>query len=202
MIVIGLTGSIGMGKTTTAMLFADEGVAVLDSDKVVHALYENEAVHLIEKAFPRTTANGAVDRRKLSEALQRNPANFTRLEAIVHPLVQEKQRAFLEKASGENRLFALLDIPLLFETGAESRVDTVVVVTCDPDIQRQRVLLRPGMTEQKLDMILARQMPDDEKRRRADFIVDTGKGIEEARLQVKTVLRNLASYIGHGEKNA
>lgn len=202
MIVIGLTGSIGMGKTTTAKLFAEEGVPVLDSDEVVHALYRAEAVGLIETAFPGTTVSGAVDRQKLGEVLRENPANFGKLEAIVHPLVRQKQEAFLAKAGEEARQFALLDIPLLFETGAEERVDKIVVVSCAPEIQRQRVLSRPGMTEQKFEMILARQMPDAEKRKRADFVIDTGNGVEAARDQVRGILQRLAAGSGHGENNA
>lgn len=202
MIVIGLTGSIGMGKTTTAKLFAEEGVPVLDSDEVVHALYRAEAVGLIETAFPGTTVSGAVDRQKLGEVLRENPANFGKLEAIVHPLVRQKQEAFLAKAREEALQFALLDIPLLFETGAEERVDKIVVVSCAPDIQRQRVLSRPGMTEEKFEMILARQMPDAEKRQRADFVIDTGNGVEAARDQVRGILQRLAAGSGHGENNA
>lgn len=202
MIVIGLTGSIGMGKTTTAKLFAGEGVPVLDSDEVVHGLYRAEAVPLIEAAFPGTTVSGAVDRQKLGEVLRQNPANFSRLEEIVHPLVRGRQEAFLAQAKKEDRQFALLDIPLLFETGAESRVDKVVVVSCAPEIQRERVLSRPGMTEEKFEMILARQMPDAEKRRRADFIVDSGNGVEAARDQVREILQKLAAESRRGEMNA
>lgn len=193
MIVIGLTGSIGMGKTTTARLFAEEGVPVLDSDEVVHELYRAEAVPLIEAAFPGTTVSSMVDRQKLGDILRQNPANFTRLEEIVHPLVRKKQEAFLAQARKDDRPFALLDIPLLFETGAESRVDKVVVVSCAPEIQRERVLSRPGMTEEKFDMILARQLPDAEKRRRADFIIDSGNGVEAARDQVKEILQKLGA---------
>ncbi|QCL94962.1 dephospho-CoA kinase [Agrobacterium tumefaciens] len=202
MIVIGLTGSIGMGKTTTAKLFAGEGVPVLDSDEVVHGLYRAEAVPLIEAAFPGTTVSGTVDRQKLGEVLRQNPANFSRLEEIVHPLVRGRQEAFLEQARKEDRQFALLDIPLLFETGAESRVDKVVVVSCAPEIQRERVLSRLGMTEEKFEMILARQMPDAEKRRRADFIVDSGNGVEAARDQVREILQKLAAESRRGETNA
>jgi dephospho-CoA kinase len=202
MIVIGLTGSIGMGKTTTAKLFAEEGVPVLDSDEVVHGLYRAEAVPLIEAAFPGVTVSGAVDRQKLGEVLRQNPANFSRLEEIVHPLVRGRQEAFLAQARKEDRQFALLDIPLLFETGAESRVDKVVVVSCAPEIQRERVLSRPGMTEEKFEMILARQMPDAEKRRRADFIVDSGNGVEAARDQVREILQKLAAESRRGEMNA
>ncbi|EHJ96727.1 MULTISPECIES: dephospho-CoA kinase [Rhizobium/Agrobacterium group] len=202
MIVIGLTGSIGMGKTTTAKLFAAEGIPVLDSDAVVHDLYSAEAVPMIEAAFPGTTISGTVDRLELGNILRENPANFSKLEAIVHPLVRERQEAFLRKAREENQNFAVLDIPLLFETGAETRVDKVVVVSCAPEIQRQRVLSRPGMTEEKFEMILARQMPDAEKRRRADFIIDSGNGVEAARDQVREILQRLSAGSGNGEKNA
>jgi dephospho-CoA kinase len=202
MIVIGLTGSIGMGKTTTAKLFAGEGVPVLDSDEVVHGLYRAEAVPLLEAAFPGTTVSGVVDRQKLGEVLRQNPANFGKLEEIVHPLVRKRQEAFLAAARKEDRQFALLDIPLLFETAAESRVDKVVVVSCAPEIQRERVLSRPGMTEEKFEMILARQMPDAEKRRRADFIVDSGNGVEAARDQVREILQRLADQSRRGETNA
>jgi len=202
MIVIGLTGSIGMGKTTTAKLFAAEGIPVLDSDAVVHDLYSAEAVPMIEATFPGTTISGTVDRLELGNILRENPANFSKLEAIVHPLVRERQEAFLRKAREENQNFAVLDIPLLFETGAETRVDKVVVVSCAPEIQRQRVLSRPGMTEEKFEMILARQMPDAEKRRRADFIIDSGNGVEAARDQVREILQRLSAGSGNGEKNA
>ncbi|MBP2572716.1 dephospho-CoA kinase [Agrobacterium tumefaciens] len=202
MIVIGLTGSIGMGKTTAAKLFAGEGVPVLDSDEVVHGLYRTEAAPLIEAAFPGTTVSGVVDRQKLGDVLRENPANFGRLEQIVHPLVRKRQEAFLAAAREDDRQFALLDIPLLFETGAESRVDKVVVVSCAPEIQRERVLSRPGMTEEKFEMILARQTPDAEKRRRADFIVDSGSGVEAARDQVREILQKLAAESRRGEMNA
>lgn len=202
MIVIGLTGSIGMGKTTTAKLFAGEGVPVLDSDEVVHGLYRTEAAPLIEAAFPGTTVSGVVDRQKLGDVLRENPANFGRLEEIVHPLVRKRQEAFLAAARKDDRQFALLDIPLLFETGAESRVDKVVVVSCAPEIQRERVLSRPAMTEEKFEMILARQTPDAEKRRRADFIVDSGSGVEAARDQVREILQKLAAESRRGEMNA
>ncbi|MFK0386093.1 dephospho-CoA kinase [Agrobacterium sp. NPDC090273] len=202
MLVIGLTGSIGMGKTTTAGLFAREGVAVLDSDRVVHDLYRDEAVALIEAAFPGSTGEGGVDRVRLGELLKENPANFKKLENIVHPLVQKKQQEFLQSSRDQGREFALLDIPLLFETGAERRVDTVVVTTCDADVQRERVLSRPGMTPEKFELILSRQMPDAEKRRRADFIIDAGHGIEAAHGRVKEILSDLAEKRDAGKKDA
>lgn len=196
MITIGLTGSIGMGKSTTAKLFEEEGVAVCDSDAIVHQLYSAEAVPLIEEAFPGATQNGSVNRQRLAEILRGNPANFERLERIVHPLVHKRQQAFLTKSKESGFEFALLDIPLLFETGAQDRVNTVVVVSCGPEIQKKRVMARAGMTEDKFRMILERQMPDAEKRRRADFVIDTGKGMSDARLQVKAVLATLKSSLG------
>ncbi len=192
MIVIGLTGSIGMGKTTTAKLFADEGVPVCDSDAVVHDLYRSEAVSPIAVAFPQAVQEGRVNRDILSHILRENPAQFSVLESIVHPLVRSKQDAFVAEHKQNGEAVALLDIPLLFETKAESRVDVVVVASCSPEIQRERVLSRPGMTEGKFAMILSRQMPDVDKRRKADFIIDTGRGIEDARTQVRSVLRALS----------
>lgn len=191
MIVIGLTGSIGMGKTTTAALFAEEGVPVNDADQVVHDLYRGEAVTPIAEIFPEAVVEGVVDRQKLSENLAKNPAKFRDLEAVVHPLVRLKEKEFLRQQRDQKQPLVLLDIPLLFETGAENRVDKIVVVSCGPDVQRQRVLARPGMSEEKFNLILSRQMPDAEKRARADYVVDTGHGIDKAREQVKTILKEL-----------
>ncbi|MDR6103735.1 dephospho-CoA kinase [Agrobacterium larrymoorei] len=192
MIVIGLTGSIGMGKTTTARLFAEEGVPVCDSDALVHELYETDAIAPIAAVFPKTVREGKVDRAILSQMLRENPAQFSVLENIVHPLVRARQDAFILEQRAKGMAVALLDIPLLFETKAETRVDVVVVVSCAPDIQRERVLSRPGMTEAKFAMILARQMPDADKRRKADFVIDTGRGIEDAKAQVRSVLQALS----------
>jgi dephospho-CoA kinase len=200
MMVIGLTGSIGMGKTTTAELFAAEGVPVHDADRVVHDLYRGEATGAIEAAFPGTVIGGEVDRGKLAENLAKNPANFKRLESIVHPLVQMRQREFLDKQRKAGMPFVLLDIPLLFETGADAQVDAVVVASCDEKIQRRRVLDRPGMTQAKLDLILSRQLPDAEKRARADFIVDTGISIDDARRQVQAILATLRAHSSQSEK--
>lgn len=191
MIVLGLTGSIGMGKTTTARLFAEEGVPVHDADAAVHALYEGEAVAAIEAAFPGTTANGKVDREKLSRCVVGDSAALKRLEAIVHPLVRKSEQRFLADAERRGAPVAVLDIPLLFETGGESRVDAVAVVSASADIQRERVMARSGMTAEKFEALLAKQMPDDEKRRRADFVVDSGHGIEPARAQVREILRRV-----------
>lgn len=191
MIVIGLTGSIGMGKSTTAKMFADAGISVNDSDRVVHELYRGKAVIPIEAAFPGSVRNGEVDRSELSRNLAKNPANFKLLESIVHPLVRERELAFLEAARESAADMVVLDIPLLYETGAERRVDVVVVVSCDPEIQRKRVLERPGMTPEKFEMILGRQVPDAEKRRRADYVIDTGRGLDAARKQVQDIIETL-----------
>ena len=191
MIVVGLTGSIGMGKTTTADMFAALGVPVHSSDAAVHALYRGRAAPLIEAAFPGSVENGAVDREALSRHVIGRPEAIARLEAIVHPLVLEAQVAFLEREKAAP--LVLLDIPLLFETGGETRCDKVAVVTAPADIQRRRVLARPGMTVQKFEAILARQMPDAEKRRRADFVIDTGSGLEPARRAVTAIVRTLSA---------
>lgn len=191
MIRLGLTGSIGMGKSTTAQMFRDEGVPVIDADDIVHELYRGEAVAQIEKAFPGTTNANGVDRGRLSGALAVNPAGFKMLEKIVHPLVWRKEREALEQFEREGAPVVVLDIPLLYENGADDRVHKVVVVTADEAVQRARVLDRPGMTEEKFQMILSRQMPDSEKRRRADFIIDTGHGFDRARQRVREILAEL-----------
>jgi len=193
MFVLGLTGSIGMGKSTTAAFFADEGVPVYDSDAAVHRLYEGEATPLIEAAFPGATEGGKVDRTRLSQMVLGDATAIKRLEAIVHPLVAKARDGFLGEAARKGAAVALLDVPLLYETGGEANCDAVVVVTAPADVQRARSLQRPGMTEAKLDAILARQMPDAEKRRRADFIVDTSQGFDAARDQVREILRRLAT---------
>lgn len=188
MIVLGLTGSIGMGKSTTAEMFQALGVPVNDADAVVHDLYRGAAAARIEAAFPGSTKNGVVDRAALSAALAKHPDGFKTLEAIVHPLVREREQAFLEKARQLRAPLVVLDIPLLYETGGEGRVDAVAVVTCDPDIQRARVLARPGMTPEKFTMILSRQMPDHEKRARANYVIDTGHGLDAARQRVEEIV--------------
>jgi dephospho-CoA kinase len=198
MIVIGLTGSIGMGKSTTATMFADEGVPVHDADRTVHLLYAGDAAPLIESAFPGTTRDGAVDRARLAEHVVGNPEALKRLEAIVHPLVRAAERGFLEKAEASGAKVAVLDIPLLFETGGDERVDAVVVVTAPPAVQRERVLSR-GVPPEKFETLLARQMPDAEKRRRADFIVDSSRGIEPARAQVRAILEQVAKMRRAGD---
>jgi dephospho-CoA kinase len=193
MIILGLTGSIGMGKSTAAQMFADLGVPVNDADAVVHALYRGEAVAPIEAVFPGATVAGAVDRRELSRQLSENPALFKTLEAIVHPLVRKAERAFLARHRAEKSPLVLLDIPLLFETKAENRVDAVVVVTCDPATQKDRVMKRPGMTEEKFALILSRQVPDAEKRAKADYIIDTSGELDSTRAQVAAIVRQVTS---------
>jgi dephospho-CoA kinase len=193
MFILGLTGSLGMGKSVTARFFAEQGVPVHDADAVVHRLYEGEAAAAIEAAFPGTTAGGKVDRDKLAARVLGDGAALKRLEAIVHPLVQEAERRLLAEAEARGEKVAVLDIPLLFETGGEKRVDAVVVVSAPPEVQRARVLERPGMTVEKLEAILAKQMPDDEKRRRADFIVDTSRGFEATRAEVRAILDAVAT---------
>jgi dephospho-CoA kinase len=192
MLVVGLTGSIGMGKSTAARFFAEFGVPVLDADAVVHKLYEGEAVPAIEAAFPGTTSPAGVDRRKLSAAVVNNPEAMKRLETIVHPMLRSHQQAFLADAEASGAPVAVLDVPLLFETGGDKRVDAVVVVTTSPEIQRERILARDDMTPDKLDAILARQMPDADKRARADFLVDTSHGLEPVRDRIGDILAQVA----------
>lgn len=201
MIVLGLTGSIGMGKSTTAALFAARGVPVYEADAAVHRLYAGRAAPLIEAAFPGTTKDGVVDRGLLGGRVLGRPEAIAKLEAIVHPLVRAEETAFLAAARKTLAAVAVLDVPLLFETGGEARVDATVVVTADPGIQRARVLARPGMTEDKLDAILARQMPDAEKRRRAHFLIDTGRGLEAAGAQVDAILRAVSQMSGKGTRD-
>lgn len=189
MIVLGLTGSVGMGKSATAKMFREEGVPVFDADAAVHRLYEGKAAPLIEAAFPGTTLNGRVDRERLSAKVVGDPDALKRIESIVHPLVREMRREFLAKAKASGAKVALLDIPLLFETESGAPVDKVVVVSAPAEVQKKRVLAREGMTEEKFQAILARQMPDAEKRRRADFIVDTSHGFDAARENVRAILR-------------
>lgn len=178
MLLVGLTGSIGMGKSTVAGRFRELGVPVVDADAVVHELYENEAVEPIEAAFPGATADGKVDRAKLSQALLADPSGFKRLERIVHPMVQAKERAYLKQHAEAGAALAVLEIPLLMEGNGDTRVDVSVVVSAPYEVQKQRVLARPGMSEEKFAQILSRQVPDEEKRRRADFVVDTGQPVE------------------------
>ena len=190
MIVLGLTGSIGMGKSTTTAMFAAQGAVVWNADDAVHALYApgGAAVGPIGEAFPGAVVDGAVDRGRLAEALGRDETAFRRLEAIVHPLVAAGRQADLEAARASGVRLAVLDIPLLFETDGDRAVDAVVVVTAPAGVQRDRVLSRPGMTVERFEAILARQTPDAEKRRRADFVVDTGAGLDAARARVAEIV--------------
>lgn len=195
MIVLGLTGSIGMGKSTTAAMFADEGVLVWDADAAVHRLYAlgGAAVAPLAEAFPGAVVDGAVDRARLAEALGHDDGAFRRLEAIVHPLVAADRSQVLAAAKARGVRLAVIDVPLLFETEGEALVDAVVVATADAEVQASRVLARPGMTRERFDAILARQTPDAEKRTRADFLIDTGRGLDAARDQVRTVVGTVLS---------
>ena len=190
MIVLGLTGSIGMGKSTTAALFADEGALVWDADAAVHDLYARggAAVRAVEAAFPGVTGPEGIDRTKLAEALRADPDGYARLEAIIHPLVREHRADLMDRARAAGARLLVLDIPLLMETGADAEVDAVVVVTAPAEVQRERVLSRPGMTPERFAEILARQTPDAEKRARADFVIETHRGMDDARRQVRAVV--------------
>jgi dephospho-CoA kinase len=197
MLVIGLTGSIGMGKSTAAARFRELGIAVCDADAEVHKLYEGgPAVLAIEATFPGTTANGRVDRQKLAQVLIADPSQFARLEAIVHPMVHGAERDFLRAEMARGASMAVLEIPLLLEGGGHGRVDVVVVVSAPADLQRERVLARPGMSLEKLEQILARQLHDGEKRARADFVVDTGGTFAESAAQIDKIVESLQGRSG------
>lgn len=191
MLIVGLTGSIGMGKTTTANLFIKENIKVYDADAEVHKLYEGEAVPLVEAAFPNTTQNGKVNRQKLGSLVLGNKEKLKHLEALIHPLLAEKRKNFLEQSKADGQKFVVLDIPLLFETGADKHCDFIITVTTSAEEQRRRVLSRQNMTEQKFEEILTTQLPDAEKRRRSDFIIDTSNSIQDAHDQVKEVIEIL-----------
>ncbi|MBO6717139.1 MAG: dephospho-CoA kinase [Rhizobiaceae bacterium] len=193
MIILGLTGSIGMGKSTTARMFADEGIPVHDSDETVHRLYAGPAAAKIAAAFPGTVVGGKVDRQRLSAAVLDDPEALRKLGEIVHPLVRADQDAFVARHRAQKTPLIVLDIPLLFETGGTDRVDDILVVTASADVQKQRVMARPGMTPQKFAAILANQVSDREKRRNADFVIDTGAGMDAARDAVRHVIRTLRS---------
>lgn len=191
MIVLGLTGSIGMGKSTTAKMFAQADVPVHDSDEAVHRLYAGKAAPLIEVEFPGTVIDSVVDRKKLADIVLRDGSAMKRLEGIIHPLVRADADEFLARHRSQGAPVAVLDIPLLFETGGRDRVDLVVVVTASASVQQERVLARPGMTAEKFEAILARQVPDERKRERADYIVETGSGLDEARRQVEAIITDI-----------
>jgi dephospho-CoA kinase len=191
--VLCLTGSLGMGKSTAAKFFAECGVPVHDSDAVVHALYEGEAVPLIERAFPGSALDGKVDRKALGGMVLNDEAALARLEAIIHPLVTASRQKFLTEAAARGAPVVVVDIPLQFETEAESRCDAVVVVSAPAEMQRARAFGRPGMTEEKFAALLAKQIPDAEKRRRADFVVDSSQGFDHTRAQIRDILQNVAT---------
>lgn len=201
MLIIGLTGSIGMGKSTVAKRFQALGLAVCDADAEVHKLYAagGAAVAPIEAVFPGTTGLGGVDRGKLAQKLLGDPGGFKRLEAIVHPLVFQAEREFLRAEAARGAQMAVLEIPLLLEGGGEKRVDVVVVVSAPADVQRKRVLERPGMTPEKADQIIARQMPDADKRKRAHFVVDTGVTIPETEAEVDRIVALLRERVARGD---
>ncbi len=192
-VVLGLTGSIGMGKSTTAQIFRDLGVPVYDADAEVHALYAGAAIEPIRKLYPDVIVNGVVDRARLAKQVVGNLDELMRLEQLIHPLVRERQTDFLERARLQGHPLVVLDVPLLFETHGQANCDAVLVVTAPADVQRKRVLARPGMTDEKLRAILARQMPDAEKRARADFVVDTGRGLDVARVAIAAIVNRYAN---------
>ena len=194
MIVLGLTGSAAMGKSATAKMFAEEGVPVFDADSVVHRLYDGAAVAPVETAFPGVVVNGRIDRERLAARVFNDPAALKQLETIVHPLVRAEQDRFRREAEANGAPIAVLDIPLLFETGGDQRADAVVVVSAPADVQRARLLERPGMTVEKIEAMLARQMPDAEKRRRADFVIDTSRGFDAARADVRRILEQIRRH--------
>ena len=196
MLIIGLTGSVGMGKSTVAARFRERGIPVCDADALVHALYEGEAVAPIEAAFPGSTTDGKVDRQRLSALLLADPAGFKRLEGIVHPMVHQAELECLRAAEMSGATMAVLEVPLLLEAGKDKYCDVTVVVSASAEIQRERVLARPGMTAEKLEAVLRRQMPDADKRARADFVVDTGIAIAETLAQVDGLIDRLLGRRG------
>ncbi|MGE0024935.1 MAG: dephospho-CoA kinase [Hyphomicrobium sp.] len=197
MLVIGLTGSIGMGKSTVAGMLRARRIGVFDADAEVHRLYAGEATPLVEAAFPGTASDGKVDRAKLAAVLGQDAEKFRTLERIVHPMVAAAERRFLIETESRGDAIAVLEIPLLLEAGLDTRVDAVVVVSAPADVQRARVLERPGMTEARLDALLERQLSDEEKRRRADFVVDTGAALADTEAQVDAILATLKSKPAH-----
>lgn len=196
MLVIGLTGGIGMGKSAAAERFADHDIPVFNADACVHLLYEGDAVGPIEAAFPGVTRKGRVDRKLLSERIAGSPERLRQLEQVVHPLVIEAELDFLRAQEDKGAALAVLEIPLLFETGADARVDVTVVVSAPHDVQRARVLARPGMTADKLEHLLARQLPDAERRARADFVVDSGTRRQDMRIEIDRLIESLKSRKG------
>lgn len=196
MLVIGLTGGIGMGKSAAAEHFARAGISVFNADAHVHRLYEGEAVEAIEAEFPGVTREGRIDRKLLSEQVAGSPERLRQLERIVHPMVVEAEIEFLRAQERKGAQLAVLEIPLLFETGAETRVDVTVVLSAPHHVQRERVLARPGMTVDKLEHLLARQLPDAEKRARADFVVESGTGLADMQAKIDTLIESLRGREG------
>lgn len=196
MIVVGLTGSIAMGKSTAAAIFAAEGVPVFDADTAVHALYRGDEAQAIEAAFPGVLVSGAIDRERLSQRVLGDSAALARLENIVHPLVAKARQEFLRGALARTRPLVVVDIPLLFESGGEKSVDVIVVVSASEIVQKARALAREGMTLERFDRIIARQTPDQEKRRRAHMIIDTNGAVEATRAQLRGFLRSAAGMVG------
>lgn len=197
MLIIGLTGSIGMGKSTAARRFMANGIAVFDADAEVHRLYSAEAAPLIEVAFPGTVERGVVDRVKLAEAVVGDDKAMAVLEGIVHPLVRESERRFLAQEQAKGVDMAVLEIPLLFETGGDQLVDATIVVSAPAGVQRERVMAREGMTAEKFDRLIGAQMPDADKRQRADFVVDTSGPIEETGVEIDKLIESLRGREGH-----
>lgn len=194
MIILGLTGSIGMGKSTTAGFFADAGIAVYNADEAIHELYKSEPViQWFKQNFPKCLTDGQIDREKLSQEIIADPEKLELLEKYIHPLVREKEKAFVKKHRDKGDKLVVLDIPLLFEKGPEGRVDKIVVVSAPKSIQRQRVLARPGWSDKKFDHILSRQIPDREKRKRADFVIETGQGLDHAKAEVELLIQQLTT---------
>lgn len=194
MIILGLTGSIGMGKSTTAGFFADAGIAVYNADEAIHELYKSAPViQWFKHNFPKCLTDGQIDREKLSQEIIADPEKLELLEKYIHPLVREKEKAFVKNHRDKGDKLVVLDIPLLFEKGPEGRVDKIVVVSAPKSIQRQRVLARPGWSDKKFDHILSRQIPDREKRKRADFVIDTGQGLDHAKAEVGLLIQQLTT---------
>ena len=191
MIILGLTGSIGMGKSTTADMFRAENIPVHDADQTVHQLYANEAIGPIGTLFPTAIVDGVIDRQELGRIVLADHGKMQQLEKLVHPMVREKEIQFLQNARNNGAFLVVLDIPLLYETGGEKRVDAVVVVSAHFEEQKRRVLAREGMNEKKFELILKKQIPDEEKRKKADFVIDTGKGLDSAHQQVREIISQL-----------
>lgn len=191
MLIIGLTGSIAMGKSTVAKMLLDSGIPMISADQIVHDLYENEAVPLIEQAFPGSTENNQVNREKLLKNILKDEDGFKKLESLIHPLVRQKEWEFIKEHKDKGADLVAIEIPLLFETGAEKLMDSVLLASAPAEVQKQRVMARPGMTKEKFKTLLDKQMPDSEKRKKADFIVDTSCSLEETEEQLKEIIVSL-----------